>query len=296
MTMKDKVVVITGANSGIGYETTKGLAALGAHMVMVCRDMGRAEEARGSILEAVPDASLEIMPCDLSSLDDIRRFAAEFKAGHDRLDVLHNNAGGIPNSRKETVDGIEMQLAVNHLAPFLMTHLLMDILLTSAPSHVVTTSSGMYPRGNVDMDDLQSRRRYKPMNTYATTKLMNILFTRSLAARLEGTQVRANCLSPGFVDTGLSRDYGAMMKWLVRRIAKSQEEGGKTPVWVISAPDLEGTTGSYFRNMECKDVSSKACDDDLAEALWKESERLVGLTDEEREAMPPRREAPSGAR
>ena len=296
MTMKDRVIIVTGANSGIGYETTKGLAALGAHLVMVCRDQGKADEARRSIEEAVPGASLEILLCDLASQVDVRRFAAEFKAGHDRLDVLHNNAGGIPNERKETVDGIEWQLAVNHLAPFLMTHLLMDILLASVPSHVVTTSSGMYPRGIVDMDDLQAMRRYKPMNRYATTKLMNILFTRSLARRLEGTEVRANCLSPGLVDTGLSRDYGAFMKWLVRRIAKPQEEGGKTPVWVISDPELEGVTGSYFRNMECKDVSEKACDDDLAEALWEESERLVGLTDEERAAMPVRPEAPSGAR
>jgi NAD(P)-dependent dehydrogenase (short-subunit alcohol dehydrogenase family) len=286
MTMKDKVVLITGANSGIGYETTKGLAALGAHVVMVCRDADRCERAKRSIEEAVQGASLETMFCDLGSQDDIRRFGKEFTATHDRLDVLYNNAGGIPNERKETVDGIEWQLAVNHLAPFLMTHLLMDVLMASVPSQVVTTSSGTYPRGDVDMGDLQAERRYKPMNRYASTKLMNILFTRSLAKRLEGTEVRANCLSPGFVDTGLSRDYGPAMKWMVRRIAKSQEEGGKTPVWVISAPELEGVSGAYFRNMKRKDVSKKAMDDQLAEALWKESERLVGLTDEERSAMP----------
>jgi len=294
MTVKDQVVIITGANSGIGYETTKGLAAMGAHVVMVCRDAGRCGEARRSIEAAVPGGSLETMLCDLASQADVRRFAAEFKASHDRLDVLYNNAGGIPNVRKETVDGIEWQLAVNHLAPFLLSHLLMDVLQASVPSHVVTTTSGMYPRGKVDMDDLQARRRYKPMNRYASTKLMNIMFTRSLAKRLVGTGVRANCLSPGFVDTGLSRDYGAVMKWLVRRIAKSQEEGGKTPVWVISAPELEGVTGEYFRNMERKDVSRKAMDDDLAEALWRGSERLVGLTDDERAAMPVGPSAPSG--
>ncbi len=288
MTMEGKVVLITGANSGIGYETTKGLAALGAHIVMVCRDAGRCDEAKDTIEAAVPGASLETMLCDLASQQDIRRFAAEFKAGHDRLDVLFNNAGGIPNERKETVDGIEWQLAVNHLAPFLMTHLLMDVLMTSTPSHVVTTSSGTHPRGNVDMDDLQAERRYRPMKRYSSTKLMNILFTRSLAKRLEGTEVRANCLSPGFVDTGLSRDYGPVMKWLVRRIAKSQEEGGKTPVYVISAPELEGVSGAYFRNMERKETSKKATDDELAEALWRESERLVGLTSEEQAAMPVR--------
>ncbi|MCK5253321.1 MAG: SDR family oxidoreductase, partial [Thermoplasmata archaeon] len=270
------------------YETTKGLAALGAHVVMVCRDAGRCDGAKDAIEAAVPGASLETMLCDLASQQDIRRFATEFKAAHDRLDVLFNNAGGIPNERKETVDGIEWQLAVNHLAPFLMTHLLMDVLMASAPSHVMTTSSGTHPRGKVDMDDLQAKRRYKPMKRYSSTKLMNILFTRSLAKRLEGTEVRANCLSPGFVDTGLSRDYGPVMKWLVRRIAKSQEEGGKTPVFVISAPELEGVSGAYFRNMERKDVSKKATDDELAEALWRESERLVGLTSEEQAAMPVR--------
>ena len=285
MTMKGKVVLITGANSGIGYETTKGLAALGAHVVMVCRDAGRCGKAKGAIEAAVPGASLETMLCDLSSQSDIRRFASEFKAGHDRLDVLYNNAGGIPNERKVTVDGIEQQLAVNHLAPFLMTHLLLDVLMASAPSQVVTTSSGMYPRGDVDMDDLQAERRYKPMKRYASTKLMNILFTRSLAKRLDGTGVRANCLSPGFVDTGLSRDYGPAMRWMVKRIAMSQEKGGKTPVWVISAPELEGMSGQYFRNMERKDVSKKAKDDGLADALWRESERLVGLTEEERATM-----------
>jgi NAD(P)-dependent dehydrogenase (short-subunit alcohol dehydrogenase family) len=296
MTMRDKVVLVSGANSGIGYETTKGLAALGAHVIMVCRDGTKCQEARGSIEDAVPGASLETMLVDLCSQGDIRRFASEFKASHDRLDVLFNNAGGIPNERKETVDGIEWQLAVNHLAPFLMTHLLMDVLMASTPSHVVTTSSGMYPRGKVDMDDLQARRRYRPMNRYATTKLMNILFTRSLAQRLEGTGVRANCLSPGMVDTGLSRDYGPMMRWLVRRIAKPQEEGGKTPVCVMSAPELQDVSGAYFRNMERRDVSVKARDDQLAEALWRESERLVGLTAEEKAAMPAGPPVPSGTR
>lgn len=288
MTMEGKVVLITGANSGIGFETSKGLAALGAHVVMVGRDEGRCEDARCVIDENAPDGSLETMICDLASQADIRRFAEEFRATHDRLDVLYNNAGGIPNKRIETVDGIEWQLAVNHLAPFLMTHLLMGTLISSAPSHVVTTTSGMHVRGRVDMKDLQLLRGYKPMKRYASTKLMNILFTRSLAQRLEGTGVRANCLSPGMVDTGLSRDYGPAMRWFVRRIAKDQEEGGKTPIWVISAPELEDVSGAYFRDMAQKDVSNRFIDDQLAEGLWRESEKLVGLTDEERAAMPPR--------
>ncbi len=296
MSMEGKVVIVTGANSGIGFETTKGLAALGAHVVMVGRDEGRCSDAGTAIGEVVPGASLETMCCDLSSQAEIRRFAAEFKGTHDRLDVLYNNAGGVPGERRETVDGIEWQLAVNHLAPFLTTHLLMDVLLASAPSQVVTTTSGTHVRGRVDLADLQAEGGYRPMRRYASTKLMNILFTRSLARRLEGTGVRANCLSPGFVDTGLSRDYGPVMRWVVRRIAKSQERGGETPVWVISAPELEDVSGAYFRNMRRKRPSSKGMDDALAEALWAESERLVGLTEEERGAMPVGPEAPSGNR
>jgi NAD(P)-dependent dehydrogenase (short-subunit alcohol dehydrogenase family) len=288
MSMDGSVVLVTGANSGVGFETTKGLVALGAQVVMVCRDGAKCKEARRSVEALSSSASLETMLCDLSSQADIRRFASEFKATHDGLNVLFNNAGCIPNVRRETVDGIEWQLAVNHLAPFLMTHLLMDVLVKSAPSQVVTTSSGMHPRGKVDLADLQAKKGYKPMNRYASTKLMNILFTRSLAKRLEGTDVRANTLSPGFLDTGLSRDYGPVMKWLVRRIARPQDEAGRTPVWVMSSPDLEGVSGHYFRSMRPGKISKTAMDDELAEGLWRESEGLVGLSAEERAAMPGR--------
>lgn len=286
MSMEGRLVLLTGANSGIGYETAKGLADLGAHVVMVCRDAGRCEAARRSIEAAVPTASLETMLCDLSSQADVRRFSREFLEAHDRLDVLFNNAGIVPTERMVTVDGVEWQLAVNHLAPFLMTHLLMGMLRDSAPSQVVTTTSGTHVRGRVDLTDLQCERGYRPMRRYASTKLMNLLFTRSLARRLEGTGVRANALSPGFVDTRLSRDYGPVMRWMVHRIAKPPSEGGRTPVWVVSSPELHGVSGAYFRNMARKEPSNRAQDDDIAETLWRESERLVGLTDEERASMP----------
>jgi NAD(P)-dependent dehydrogenase (short-subunit alcohol dehydrogenase family) len=289
MTMEGKVVLITGANSGIGYETARGLAALGARVVMVCRDGDRCKSAKRGVEEAVPGAELETMLCDLASLADIRRFAREFKDGHDRLDVLFNNAATVPRQRQVTGDGIETQLAVNHLAPFLLTHLLMDLLMASSPSQVVTTASGTHVRGRVDLRDLQAERGYRPHGRYASTKLMNVMFTRSLARRLEGTGVRANCLSPGLVDTGLSRDYGPAMRWLVKRFAKPRERGGETPVWVISSPELADVSGEYFRKMERKEVSKRAKDDAVAEALWRESERLVGLTEEERAAVPLRR-------
>jgi len=284
--MEGRVVLVTGANSGIGFETTKGLAAMGARVVMVCRDEGKCGWAKETISRAVPGAELETMLCDLSSQADVRRFAREFVEGHDRLDVLFNNAGGIPHDRQVTVDGVEWQLAVNHLAPFLLTHLLVGLLLESAPSQVVNVSSGTHVRGRVDLDDLQASGGYRPMRQYSSTKLMNLLFTRSLARRLEGTGVRANALSPGMVDTGLSREYGPLMRWTVRRIAKHQAEGGRTPVWVASAPELEGVSGAYFRNMERREPSRTARDDALAEALWRASAELVGLTPAERAEMP----------
>ena len=296
MTMEGKVVLITGANSGIGYETTRGLAALGARVVMLCRDGDRCGASMGRIGEAVPGADLEVMLCDLASLADVRRFARDLKDGHDRLDVLFNNAAVVPDHRQVSTDGFELQLAVNHLAPLLLTHLLMDLLLASAPSQVVTTASGTHARGRVDLRDLQAERSYRPHGRYASTKLMNVMFTRSLSRRLEGTGVRANCLSPGLVDTGLSRDYGPAMRWLVKRLAKPRERGGETPVWVISSPELADVSGAYFRNMERRDVSRRALDEATAEALWRASERLVGLTDEERAAMPVGRQMSFGGR
>lgn len=284
--MEGRVVLVTGANSGIGFETTKGLVALGAHVVMVCRDAGRCEEARKAIEAAVPAASLETMLCDLGSLAEVRALAGEFRASHDRLHVLVNNAAIIPYRREVTVDGNERQMAVNHLSHFLLTHLLWDIVEASAPSRVLNLSSGTHPRGRLDLQGLQSEGRYRPMRVYATTKLMNILFTRALARRIEGTGVTANALSPGFVNTRLSRDYGPFMRWLVSRIAKPQEEGGATPVWVASSPELDGVSGRFFRNLREAPVSKSAMDDGLAKALWHESERLVGLRPEERIPRP----------
>jgi NAD(P)-dependent dehydrogenase (short-subunit alcohol dehydrogenase family) len=281
--MKGRLVMVTGANSGIGLETSKGLARMGARLILVCRDRGRCEKAMEEIRVASGSDEMEMMLADLSSQASIRALAEEFSANHDRLDVLFNNAALIPHERKETVDGVEMQLAINHLAPFLLTNLLLPVLKQSAPSRVVTTSSGVHVRGRIDWDDLQAKKGYRPMGRYGTTKLMNILFTRSLSRRLEGSGVTANCLTPGFKATGLSRDYGFLMRGIVNLIAGKPSTGAVVPLHVITSPDLEGVSGKYFsRKSEIVEPSSRARDDEAAERLWRESMRLVNLGPEEK--------------
>jgi NAD(P)-dependent dehydrogenase (short-subunit alcohol dehydrogenase family) len=281
--MEGKVVLLTGANRGIGLESTRELARLGAHVVMVCRDQGLATCAMDDIHETTGSDRLETMRADLSSMAEVRAFAKAFRAKHDRLDVLVNNAAIVPRKRQVTGEGIELQLAVNHLAPFLLTHLLMDVLRESAPARVVNVSSGTHVRARIDRDDLQAVRGYRGMRRYSATKLMNILFTRALARRLEGTGVSAICLTPGFRHTGLSRDYKPFLDGVVRLMAGTPEEGAALVIHGISSPELEGVSGVYIdRHMEIADPSDRAMDDETGEWLWKESERLVELSPEER--------------
>ncbi len=281
--MKGRSVMVTGANSGIGLETAKGLAKMGASLILVCRDRGRCEKAMEEIQAASGSDAMEMMFADLSSQASVRALAEEFSANHDRLDVLFNNAALVPRERNETVDGIEMQLAINHLAPFLLTNLLLPILKKSSPSRVVTTASEIHKRGRIDWDDLQAKKGYRSFRRYGTTKLMNILFTRSLARRLEGSGVTANCLTPGFKATGLSRDSNYISKGIVNLIAGTAASGAIVPLHVITSPDLEGVSGKYFsRKSEIIEPSQQARDDEAAERLWKESVRLVNLGPEEK--------------
>ena len=272
-----KTVLITGANSGIGRETTRVLTSMGAHVVMVCRDEGRTDEAKEDIRCTTGCDDLEHIIADLSSLSQVRALAKEFLSRHDRLDVLMNNAVIIPHERKVSQDGYELQLAVNHLAPFLLTNLLLDVLKASAPSRIVNVSSGIHHRGRIDLDDLQAERKYKPMQRYGTTKLANILFTRALTRRLKGTGVTANALSPGFISTNLSRDFGKFSKRMVKLMAGKVEKGARTPVMVVTSPDLSDVSGRYFRNMAERRPSDRARDDAMGERLWEVSERLTGL-------------------
>jgi NAD(P)-dependent dehydrogenase (short-subunit alcohol dehydrogenase family) len=275
--MNGKTCLVTGANSGIGKVTALELARRGAHVVMVCRDRARGEAALAEIKQASGNERVELMLCDLSSQADIRRFADEFKATHNRLDVLINNAGLYLRKRDTTVAGIEMTFAVNHLAYFLLTNLLLDRLKRSAPARIVNVSSDAHKHGHIHFDDLQGEKSYSGVKAYCHSKLANVLFTRELARRLAGTRVTVNCLHPGAVATSIFRALPKPIEAIIKLLTISPEKGAQTSVYLASSPDVEGVSGKYFvRSAEAR-ASAEAQDDEVAARLWAESARLTGL-------------------
>jgi NAD(P)-dependent dehydrogenase (short-subunit alcohol dehydrogenase family) len=280
--MKGKTVLVTGANTGIGLETAAALAQMGADVVITARDPAKGNAALAEIRRRHPDARVEAMELDLSRLDDVRAFAAAFKEHHDRLDVLVNNAGLMLGERSVTQDGNETTFQVNHLGPFLLTHLLLDLIKASAPARIVNVASTAHRGGRLDFSDLQSERSYAGMRVYGTTKLCNILFTRELARRLEGTGVTANSLHPGTVRTGFGQDgdaKGFMRIGLAlgRPFFLSPAGGAKTSVYLASSPDVEGESGGYYAKSRSSRTSARARDDEAARRLWEVSEQLVGI-------------------
>ena len=275
--MNGKVCVITGANSGIGQVTATELARLGARVVMVCRNRARGEAALAEVKQATGNIQVELMLCDLSSQADIRRFADEFKATHDRLDVLLNNAGVYLRKRETTVAGIEMTFAVNHLAYFLLTNLLLDVLKRSAPSRVVCVSSDAHKHGHINFDDLQGEESYSGVKAYCHSKLANIVFTRELSKRLAGTRVTANCLHPGAVATGIFRALPKPIEAIIKLLTISPEKGAQTSVYLASSPAVEQVTGKYFVRSAEAQPSTEALDDTIAARLWAVSEQLTSL-------------------
>ncbi|HEY7092782.1 MAG TPA: SDR family oxidoreductase [Ktedonobacterales bacterium] len=277
--LTSKVCLVTGATSGIGWETAKALATRGATVALVGRDAERTQKAIDGIRASAPNAQLESYLADLSAQEQVRRLAREFQSRHDRLDVLINDAGAMFPTRKTSVDGIEMTLALNHLAPFLLTNLLLDTLKASAPSRVVTVSSDAHQSAKVNFDDLQLARGYGPWRAYGQSKLMNVLFTNELARRLAGSGVTANALHPGFVASNFGKSEGAF--WaaftLMRPFMISAEKGAQTVIYLASSPDVAGATGGYY--VKCKPArsSSIARDEATARRLWEVSERLTGL-------------------
>jgi NAD(P)-dependent dehydrogenase (short-subunit alcohol dehydrogenase family) len=279
--MQGKLVLITGATRGIGRVAAIELARLGADLVLVARDPARAEETRAAIAAQAPASKVEVILADLSSQAEVRRVAAEFKQRHARLDVLINNAGGTFATRRVTVDGLEHTFAVNHLAYFTLTNLLLDELKASAPSRVVSVASGAHAWGALDFDDLQTEKHhYIGMRVYCNTKLMNILFTRELARRLEGAGVTANCVHPGAVHTGFGRNDPGWFRLGVKiwtPFMISAEKGARVMVWAASAPEIAGTSGKYFfKNHEARS-SRAARDDETAARLWEVSAKLTGI-------------------
>lgn len=277
--MDGKVVLITGGTSGIGKATATALAAMGARVVLTGRNEERGERAVEEI-QRESGSEVSLMLADLAVQADVRRLAEEFQERHDRIDVLVNNAGVVQSERTETTDGIEATLAVNHLAPFLLTNLLLDLLKRSASSRIITLASEAERWAKMDLDDLQSRRKYKGMQVYGMTKLANIMFTFELAEILRGTGVTANCVHPGAVNTNFATHNRGVMTLLFRAFKpfmRSPEQGADTVIYLASSPDVEGMTGKYLSDRKLITASDMAYDEDLRKRLWNISEELTGL-------------------
>jgi NAD(P)-dependent dehydrogenase (short-subunit alcohol dehydrogenase family) len=282
-----KTVLITGGNAGIGKETAVDLASMGAQVTITARDPARGAAARDEIRTRSGRDDVDVMALDLAQLASVREFAGEFAARHDRLDVLVNNAGLVLSSRRETVDGYEMTFQVNHLGHFLLTELLRGQLVAGAPSRVVNVASDAHKsaRRGLDFDDLQSQRRYRSFAVYGKTKLANILFTRELARRWDGSGVAANAVHPGFVASSFGRDgdtgiLGKLVFPLLKPFALNAAQGAQTSVYVASAPELEGITGGYWVKSAPASPSTAAQDDAAAARLWMVSEQLVASTEQ----------------
>ncbi|WP_218916426.1 SDR family oxidoreductase [Calidithermus chliarophilus] len=279
--MGAKTVLVTGATSGIGKQTALELARMGATVVLVARDRARGRAALEEIGAKTGNENLELLVADLSAQADVRRLAAEFKRRHDRLHVLVNNAGGIFTARRTTADGLEYTFAFNHLAYFLLTNLLLDVLKASAPARVVNVSSGAQGMAKLDFDDLQGEKRYNPQAAYNRSKLANVLFTYALARRLEGTGVSANVLHPGVVRTNFGRVdtpwLWRVMFPLIDPFMRSPEKGAETPVYLASSPEVEGVSGKYFADRKAVRSNPLSYDEAVQERLWRVSEELTGL-------------------
>ena len=279
--MAGKTVLVTGATAGIGKATALGLATMGAHLAITGRDRGRTEAAAGEI-GAAGGEQVDALVADLSSQSEVRRLADEVLQSLDRIDVLVNNAGGYWHTRHLTVDGLERTFAVNHLAPFLLTNLLLDRLKQNASARVVTVSSHAHADGRIDFDDLQGERSYSGARAYNQSKLANVLFTYELARRLQATPVTANTLHPGLVNTSFgAEDPSRVQRLLVpfmRPFMKTPAQGAATPIHMASAPDLEQVTGRYFVNSKPKRSAKRSYDEATAARLWQVSADLVGLT------------------
>jgi retinol dehydrogenase-14 len=280
--MTGKTVLITGGTGGIGRATATRLASMGARVGITGRDLGRAQRAAAEIASESGHGVVDAFGADMSSQAEVRRLADEVLAAYARLDVLINNVGGFWSHRHATADGLERTFALNHLAPFLLTSLLLDRLIASAPARVVTVSSGAQSMGRIDFDDLMGERKYSGQQASNQSKLANVMFTYELARRVAGRGVTATALHPGMTNTAFSaedpsRAFAPLVK-VIRPFMRKPERGADTPVYLASSPAAEGLTGQYFANREAKQ-SNKASYDPVATArLWRVSADLVGLT------------------
>jgi NAD(P)-dependent dehydrogenase (short-subunit alcohol dehydrogenase family) len=276
--MQGKVIVMTGATSGIGEIAAVRLAGQGARLVLIARDRARGEATLARLRAAAPDPGHVCYCADLSTLGETRRVAAAIAAGEPRVDVLVNNAGAIFASRALTADRLERTFALNHMSYFLVTAGLLDRLIAAAPSRIVNTASNAHRNGHIDFNDLQSTRRYRAFAVYGTSKLCNILFTRELARRLAGRGVTANSFTPGFVATRFGDQAGGLYATGVRiakLFAATPEKGAETLVYLAASPEAATINGQFLQNCRPGTLSAEAQDETVAQRLWQESERIA---------------------
>jgi len=276
--MNDRVFVVTGANSGIGKATALGLARLGGTVVMACRDATRGEAARQDIIRESSNPHVALMIVDLAREASTRALADEFQRTYPRLDVLINNAGVYTSHREMTTDGLERQFEVNYLSGFLLTHLLLDLLKKSAPSRIVNVSSSAHMGGTIRFEDLQGERRYGGFRAYNQSKLAQVLFTRELARRIEGTGVTVNACHPGVIRTNLAMGGSSVVVRFVKMFLKSPEKGAETPIYLATSPEVEGISGKYFVRNQVLAPSARAQDPAVARRLFEVSMELAHLS------------------
>ncbi|MPM25185.1 hypothetical protein SDC9_71675 [bioreactor metagenome] len=278
---QNSVVIITGASSGIGKATAAALAERQAHIVMLCKDSERGMAALKDVKRSSCNQNVILMLCDLGSRKSIELFCAAFRSRFSRLDVLINNAGVALFARQETTDGFEMHFGVNYLGSFILTNLLLDLLIDSAPSRIINVSSNTHANGTIHFDDINLKKKFRPWRAYEQSKLAEILFTYTLAERLRGTGVTANCLHPGAVGTqiGVVRNKNAIkaIRKIVSPFFLTAEKGAETAVYLAVSPNVTNTTGAYFVRKRARRSSKLSYNRVIAERLWSLSEKMTGI-------------------
>ncbi|XP_051969284.1 retinol dehydrogenase 12-like isoform X1 [Xyrauchen texanus] len=279
--LDDKTVIITGANTGIGKETARDLAKRGARVIMACRDLEKAEEARKELMEDSGNQNIVINKLDLSDTKSIRAFAELINKEEKKVNILINNAGIMMCPFSKTADGFEMQFGVNHLGHFLLTYLLLDILKKSAPARIINVASVAHTWGSICLDDINSEKSYSPRRAYGQSKLANILCTHSLAKRLQGTGVTVYSLHPGVVQSELFRNLSKPVQIAVkvfRPFTKTTVQGAQTTIYCAVESELDKESGGYYSDCATARCSREASDDEMAQKLWELSCQMLGIT------------------
>jgi len=274
--LKDKIVLITGATSGIGNETAKGLAALGATVVFTTRDDNKGKLTKDEIIKQTGNKNIDVIHCDLASFESIRSCVKEFKSKYKNLHVLINNAGTWDFKRRESKDKIENIFATNYLAPFLLTNLLLDILQKSSPARIINLTSGLHG-GTINFDDIESKKSFSGFKAYSQSKLAIILFTRILAKKLEGKGVTVNCVNPGMTRTNLGRDAGIVYRAGFKLMSKAPKKGAETSIYLASSDEVKNISGEYFVKKKVRRSSEESYDLEMAKKLWDLSVKYVKL-------------------